>query len=127
MTACGSILTVSRRSTLPWSHVTGDELLRQVSQRLQASLCESDMAACIGGDGFTVVLATVIHSEDAAGRRKKNHRPNAFGPSLSRKDRRRSRSALASPFIQTMPVRLRTGHCTDLAMYAAKNAGKNGW
>ena len=108
-------------------HAAGDELLRQVSQRLQASLRESDTAARMGGDEFTVVLATVAHPEDATGVAQKIidqiHQPFALPQG--------SAQISTSIGIALYPDHASTAkelvHCADLAMYAAKNAGKNGW
>jgi len=108
-------------------HAAGDDLLRQVAQRLQASLRESDTAARMGGDEFTVVLTTVTHSQDATGVAQKIieqiHRPFALsqGPA----------QVSISIGIALYPDHANTAkelvQCADLAMYAAKQAGKNDW
>ena len=47
-------------------HAVGDELLRQVTHRVQDLLRKSDMAARLGGDEFAIVL-TVLEQPDHAG------------------------------------------------------------
>jgi diguanylate cyclase (GGDEF)-like protein/PAS domain S-box-containing protein len=47
-------------------HSRGDELLRAVADRLRASLREEDTIARMGGDEFTVLLADLSSSDDAA-------------------------------------------------------------
>ncbi|MCG8605396.1 EAL domain-containing protein [bacterium] len=46
-------------------HSTGDLLLQAVSERLKASLRESDTIARIGGDEFTILLSNISKVEDA--------------------------------------------------------------
>lgn len=48
------------------THTVGDELLRAVAKRLQATMREGDTLARIGGDEF-VVIATGLGNEDQAG------------------------------------------------------------
>ena len=48
-----------------FGHTTGDELLQQVSERLQDAVRESDTVARIGGDEFTIVLEGSQRVEDA--------------------------------------------------------------
>jgi diguanylate cyclase (GGDEF)-like protein/PAS domain S-box-containing protein len=47
-------------------HDVGDELLRLVATRLQASVRENDHVARLGGDEFTVILGSLRRCEDAA-------------------------------------------------------------
>ena len=47
-------------------HAGGDELLKEVSVRLQASVRSGDTVARISGDEFAVVLADLARPEDAA-------------------------------------------------------------
>jgi diguanylate cyclase (GGDEF)-like protein len=49
-----------------FGHLAGDELLRQVSARIQARVRDVDMVARLGGDEFVVLLEDIAHTEDAA-------------------------------------------------------------
>ncbi|NJM13745.1 MAG: diguanylate cyclase [Synechococcaceae cyanobacterium SM1_2_3] len=108
-------------------HAAGDELLCQVGQRLQTSLRDSDTAARMGGDEFTVVLASMAHPQDAASVAQKIidliHQPFALtqGPAQI------STSIGIALYPDHAHTAKELAHCADLAMYAAKQAGKNGW
>jgi diguanylate cyclase (GGDEF)-like protein/PAS domain S-box-containing protein len=47
-----------------FGHETGDELLKEVSKRLRASIRQSDVAARIGGDEFNVILGDIVRQRD---------------------------------------------------------------
>jgi diguanylate cyclase (GGDEF)-like protein/PAS domain S-box-containing protein len=56
-----------------FGHQTGDDLLRAVAQRLQASVRESDTVARIGGDEFVLLLPIIDNAEDAMAVAEKVH------------------------------------------------------
>lgn len=104
-------------------HFVGDELLRQVAQRLRLLLRESDTIARIGGDEFAILLTT------------------AADETASREVATKISAAFAEPFRidsvelnagASIGIALFPGHagsadellqCADHAMYAAKRSG----
>mgnify|MGYP000028694731 CR=1 FL=1 len=45
-------------------HIAGDDLLKQVAERISAQLRETDLVARLGGDEFMVLLERMDHTED---------------------------------------------------------------
>ncbi len=52
-------------------HDIGDELLKEVAERLRHSIRESDTVARIGGDEFNILLADIANADDISGISKK--------------------------------------------------------
>jgi diguanylate cyclase (GGDEF)-like protein len=49
-----------------FGHSAGDELLKQVAQRIQHRLRDVDTVARLGGDEFIILLKDIVHVDDAA-------------------------------------------------------------
>lgn len=106
-------------------HNVGDELLKQVGQRLQACLREADLLVRWGGDEFIVVLADVTTIEDVGRtcdriiaslqpaftiRHHELHISTSFGVALFPQDGENPETLLRH---------------ADLALYQAKHQGRN--
>ncbi len=106
-------------------HAAGDELLRQVARRLQENLRESDTVSRFGGDEFTIVLPDVSGREGIATTAAKLieavARPYLIGG--------HSAHVTTSLGISLYPSMADSGDKlitqADMAMYHAKNHGKN--
>jgi diguanylate cyclase (GGDEF)-like protein/PAS domain S-box-containing protein len=106
-------------------HAMGDRLLKEVGQRLKLLLTEDDLAGRMGGDEFTIVLtrqpdeqAAVLASQEFL---------NAFRAPHQIEDNELFVTASIGVALfprhgQTVASLLRNA---DLAMYHAKNSGKN--
>jgi diguanylate cyclase (GGDEF)-like protein len=108
-----------------FGHAVGDALLKQVAQRLVASVRESDSVARLGGDEFTVVLEGSHRVEDAG------HVATKILEALRQPFRvgNHELRVTTSIGIALFPVDGQSAQellrDADIAMYSAKAAGKN--
>lgn len=108
-----------------FGHAAGDAVLQQVAQRLKSRIRDSDTVARMGGDEFAVVMPGIAGSDAAV------HVANELVAGLAEPFRLPEHSAQISGSIG---IALYPQHadsvegltqCADMAMYAAKHAGKN--
>ena len=108
-------------------HDIGDLLLKEVADRIKATLRKSDMLARLGGDEFVAVLETIRNAEDAA------HVSEKILEALTEPFRIGSHTfnVTASIGIALFPDNGETIvdliKNADNAMYLAKNMGKNNY
>jgi diguanylate cyclase (GGDEF)-like protein len=109
-----------------FGHKTGDLVLREVAQRLQQCLRETDTAARLGGDEFVVLLASIQKEEDArliaAKILKSLSDPIPIGKSLTRTIGASIGGAVYPRNGDTQDALMNNA---DRAMYVAKQSGKN--
>lgn len=108
-------------------HQAGDDLLIQVSQRLDKCIRDTDTSARLGGDEFTVLLTGLAHQADIERIADKILRSLNEPFKLGSK----SASISASIGIAIFPKHGLDGDSlishADTAMYEAKEIGKNCW
>ncbi|MCL4499161.1 MAG: EAL domain-containing protein [Chloroflexi bacterium] len=108
-------------------HVLGDELMREVAERLRSLMRESDTVARLGGDEFTLLLSPVNHEDDAETVAERIL--DALAPSFKLHDH--EFHVTASVGIALFPGDGRTVESllknADSAMYRAKEQGRNNY
>lgn len=108
-----------------FGHAAGDLLLQQVAQRLRGRIRESDTVARMGGDEFAVIMPDISDAADAL------HTAGALVTSLAEPfglpqgEARISGSVGVALYPQHADGVESLTQCADMAMYQAKNAGKN--
>lgn len=109
-------------------HPIGDQLLREVAARLSSCLKSTDTLARLGGDEFVVLLERIARPEEAALVAERllaalvNRPFDLFGNEI------RVRTSIGITLFPDDDVRLdELMKNVDLALYAAKQSGRNGY
>jgi diguanylate cyclase (GGDEF)-like protein len=106
-------------------HEAGDELLKEVANRLKACLRDSDTVARLGGDEFVVLLTELGDEQYAATVAQKIITAVARPFTLLGQDFRVTASIGISTYPKDGPDEQTLTKNADIAMYQAKEDGKN--
>ena len=108
-------------------HEAGDHLLIEVANRMSATVRECDTLARLGGDEFALLMPEIRHADDAISVARKLLL--ALQPEITLGSQ--EVFATTSIGIAVFPEHGDTGELllrnADVALYAAKNAGRNTW
>ena len=114
-----------------FGHDMGDELLRQIAERLRQCIRATDTAARLGGDEFTVVLTDLERTDAAEAVARKLVARLAEPVSQGEMTATVTASVGIALYRPEWPANLDMGMAllrrADAAMYEAKRAGKNNW
>ena len=108
-----------------FGHDEGDELLRQVARRLRSCVRSSDLVARLGGDEFTLLLPGLQQSQDIDPLCRKLLHVVAQPYELTNNTARISVSAGVTFYPRDGYDGIELLKHADLAMYAAKDKGRN--
>lgn len=106
-------------------HAVGDDLLRLVASRLQATLRETDTVARIGGDEFIILLANTAQSDDISQLADKIMKSLARPFQLGEHELFVTASLGGCVFPEDGPDTESMMKKADIAMYHAKALGRN--
>jgi diguanylate cyclase (GGDEF)-like protein/PAS domain S-box-containing protein len=106
-------------------HEVGDELLKEVAQRLRGAVRAADTVARLGGDEFVVILQEIADVDDAA--RVAEKIIAAFVPlvKIGKHEVRASTSIGIALYPEDGDAAYALMKCADTAMYHAKRGGRN--
>lgn len=108
-------------------HAAGDLLLQAVGRRLAESIRAEDTIARLGGDEFAVVIANIESAEDAALLAEKIVRTVSEPLIIEEQSLAVSASIGISIFPDDAEDRDSLAKAADVAMYGAKEAGRNNY
>ncbi|MEW6117501.1 MAG: EAL domain-containing protein [Nitrospirota bacterium] len=106
-------------------HEAGDELLKHVSVRLKAVIRRTDTIARIGGDEFNIVLTDIARGEDAGDVARKIVESFQKPFSIAGKELHITTSIGISIYPDDTDDIDILFRCSDMAMYHAKETGRN--
>jgi diguanylate cyclase (GGDEF)-like protein/PAS domain S-box-containing protein len=110
-----------------FGHEAGDELLRQLSARFRECLRASDVVARLGGDEFVVMLQEVKEPRDAAAAARKILSAAIKPVQILGHECRVTASVGVCLYSADAPDEQTLMKNADLAMYQAKEEGKNNY
>jgi diguanylate cyclase (GGDEF)-like protein/PAS domain S-box-containing protein len=108
-------------------HAAGDQLLKEVAERLRQSARKSDFIARLGGDEFVLLLEDVTDSSVAAGVAKKILSSLLTPVRISRHECRVTGSIGIATYPGNATDTATLMKHADMAMYRAKEEGKNNY
>jgi diguanylate cyclase (GGDEF)-like protein/PAS domain S-box-containing protein len=108
-------------------HEAGDQLLREVSSRLKHTLRASDVVARLGGDEFVVLLQEAAEDAEVGAAADKLLAAMATPLNLCGQECRVTASIGVASFPHDGDDEATLMKHADIAMYMAKEAGKNGF
>jgi diguanylate cyclase (GGDEF)-like protein/PAS domain S-box-containing protein len=106
-------------------HSAGDELLRQVAQRLKNNIRENDTAARLSGDEFTVILEHFHHRQDVEILTRKLLTELSLAYSIKGREVTICASIGIAFYPNDAEEIEKLIRCADQAMYKAKENGRN--
>jgi len=110
-----------------YGHQVGDALLTALSERLRATVRESDTVARLGGDEFVVLMPGISSDADAAAAAQKVLQALSTPFDIDGHALHASTSVGVSLFPQDGDTSEQLLSHADIAMYRAKNDGRNGF
>ena len=108
-----------------FGHAIGDEVLAEVSARMQACLRESDTLARIGGDEFALLLEAIDDVDAAVGVAEKIREALSKPIIVGGHALHVSVSVGIALFPEHGDNQISLSNRADIALYAAKNSGRN--
>lgn len=108
-------------------HTAGDALLQIVAARLSGAIREEDTVARLGGDEFAIILSRIEKAEEAAILAEKIISLVALPVHVTNRVLIISTSVGISIYPDDTTDVSALVKCADMAMYAAKRDGKNGY
>ncbi len=106
-------------------HEIGDELLKEVAQRIRAAVRAADTVARLGGDEFVVVLPSITDADDAARVAEKIVATFAPRAQIGQHELRISTSIGIALYPEDGTEAYALMKRADTAMYHAKRGGRN--
>ena len=106
-------------------HDVGDELLKQAAERFKNVIRDTDTLARQGGDEFVILLSKTIHSNDAHMIAEKIREAGSRPFTINEQELYVTTSIGIAVFPDDANDTAGLLKCSDMAMYAAKDSGKN--